>query len=267
MKIFPKVSVVVPAYNSERYILYCINSILQQTFKNWELFIVVSPSTDNTVGVIKKYFSNDPRIHLIEEKTKGTCASARNTGFAKTTGEYIVFLDSDDWWEFGKLECQVKQLDSDPSLEWVSHDLIVEREDESRCVWKNPIRVTSHGDTFGGMHTILFRRTTLESIKSKWGYLFNEEMSHTDDTDLVARLGPNYHFAMAPYALSGFRRNPSGISFHVNGNDVELTTVKIAIRNKAWSILECVNYTDLICCEFNKLFGCDIVAWKKKVFG
>lgn len=263
----PKVSVIIPAYNAEKYILSCILSVVRQSYKNFEIIVVVSPSTDNTVAIIKSCFSGDPRIHIIEESTKGTCASARNTGFENASGEYIAFLDSDDWWESNKLWEQVEFLNSNPSIEWVGHDLIVEKEDGDSFIWHHPIQVTPFGDTFGGMHTILFRRSVLEDIKTKWGYLFNESMKHTDDTDLVARLSRSYIFAFINEPLAGFRRNPSSISFHVNGNDIEITTVKIALRNRAYSILSYVNYTDLICCEFNKIFNCDIVSWKKKVFG
>lgn len=101
------VSIIVPVYNSEKFLEEAIKSILEQTYKNWELILINDASTDESINIIKKFAKEDKRITYIElEKNSGT-AVARNKGIEKATGKYIAFLDSDDWWEKEKLYKQV----------------------------------------------------------------------------------------------------------------------------------------------------------------
>lgn len=89
-----KVSIVVPAYNTEKYIKRCVDSILNQTFKDFEIIIVNDGSTDNTSRIISGYI--DDRVRCIDKKNGGV-GSARNTGLQSAQGEYVTFVDSDDY--------------------------------------------------------------------------------------------------------------------------------------------------------------------------
>lgn len=97
----PEISVIVPVYNVEKYVEKCINSILGQTYKNFELIIVNDGSTDNSLKKIKKF--SDDRIILIDQKNQGL-SGARNTGISKAKGKYVTFIDSDDWISKGYLQ-------------------------------------------------------------------------------------------------------------------------------------------------------------------
>jgi glycosyltransferase involved in cell wall biosynthesis len=264
----PLVFVIVPAYNSERFIRTCLYSIISQKYENWEAVVVVAPSKDSTEEIVRDCVNHDRRIKMVKEPSKSNCATARNVGmvFVPSAAAYVTLLDSDDWWEPERLLTQVAFMEQHPNLMWSMHQLIVKSPTGNNKVWKEPVRTASDGNTFGGMHTILFRDEVLMQVKSEWGYLFNESMNHTDDTDLVARIG-KYPHGTIPLALSGFRRNPEGISVGVDGNDIQLTTVKIAIRNRAWSLLEFVDYKELALQMFNKAFHCDIVSFKKRLVG
>lgn len=99
------VSIVTPAYNSEKYIRETIDSVLAQSYTNWEMLIVNDCSTDNTLKIIKSY--DDQRIVLIDLKKNGGTPNAWNQAFKVAKGEYIAFLDSDDVWEPEKLKEQV----------------------------------------------------------------------------------------------------------------------------------------------------------------
>lgn len=92
-----KVSIIVPIYNVEKYIEKCINSILNQTYRNLEIILVNDCSTDNSEKVLKEIIKADNRCIYIEKKENGGLAAARNTGIKKATGDYLVFVDSDDW--------------------------------------------------------------------------------------------------------------------------------------------------------------------------
>lgn len=89
-------SIIMPAYNAERFVEFSIKSVLAQTISSWELVIVDDGSCDNTVNICEKYSKKDNRIKIVRCKNSGV-SNARNIGISYATGEYIVFLDSDDW--------------------------------------------------------------------------------------------------------------------------------------------------------------------------
>lgn len=101
------VSIIIPVYNAERFIDETINTVLDQTYTNWELLLVNDCSTDNSVKLIQKYLK-DERIKLINNKVNSKAAISRNNGINETRGRYICFLDADDLWDKEKLEKQVK---------------------------------------------------------------------------------------------------------------------------------------------------------------
>ena len=91
----PKVSVIIPAYNCERFIGKCIESVCNQTYQNIEILIINDGSKDNTKNIINSFVNKDYRIVYIEQKNSGP-STARNTGLDNANGEYVIFVDSDD---------------------------------------------------------------------------------------------------------------------------------------------------------------------------
>ena len=94
----PRVSIIVPIYNGAKYIHKCMEMIINQTFKDFELIIVNDGSTDNSFEMCNEYAKTDKRIKLISKKNEGTWA-ARNRGIDASQGKYIIFFDCDDWYE------------------------------------------------------------------------------------------------------------------------------------------------------------------------
>lgn len=101
------VSVIMPNYNSERFLKQTIESVLNQTYSNLELLIVDDCSTDNSITIIKQYQEKDNRVKLFENEINRGCAYSRNLALRKAKGEWIAFLDSDDLWKPEKLEKQL----------------------------------------------------------------------------------------------------------------------------------------------------------------
>lgn len=91
-----KVSVIIPIYNIEKYLPECLESIINQTFKEIEIICVNDGSTDNSLEILKTYAQKDPRIKIINQENKGP-SFARNNGLNNANGDYILFVDSDDW--------------------------------------------------------------------------------------------------------------------------------------------------------------------------
>src|ERR1041385_3866377 len=97
----PKVSVIIPTYNHAEYLPEAIQSVLEQTYPDFELLIVNDGSTDHTGEVVQQF--TDPRIHYLEQENRGATA-ARNTGICASSGELIALLDADDLWHPEKLQ-------------------------------------------------------------------------------------------------------------------------------------------------------------------
>lgn len=119
------ISIVMPCYNSEKTITQSINSVIEQTYKNWELIIIDDGSTDSTLSIAKKIAANDKRIKVLSlPKNTGTPAEPRNNGLEYSNGDYIAFLDSDDLWSNNKLELQLSfMIKNDISLSCTAYTI------------------------------------------------------------------------------------------------------------------------------------------------
>lgn len=101
------VSIIMPSYNSSRYIEDSIKSIVTQSYKNWELLIIDDGSTDESVNIIMNFCKTDKRIKLYKNRVNKGVSKTRNLGIDKAKGNWIAFLDSDDIWEKTKLQKQI----------------------------------------------------------------------------------------------------------------------------------------------------------------
>jgi glycosyltransferase involved in cell wall biosynthesis len=115
------VSVLIPVYNTEKYIEETINSVLNQTHANFELIVVDDGSTDSTALLVEKFCKIDARVKLIRQKNQGVSA-ARNTGFNASKGDFIAYLDADDVWRSKNLELWLQKFASDDDFGVVHSD-------------------------------------------------------------------------------------------------------------------------------------------------
>lgn len=110
-----KVSVIIPVYNVEKYLKQCLDSVVNQTLKDVEIIVINDSSTDNSLLIVQEYANKYKNIKLINKQNEG-CYKARNVGLEAATGEYIAFLDSDDYVEpniYEKLYLKAKETDAD----------------------------------------------------------------------------------------------------------------------------------------------------------
>lgn len=119
------VSIITPAYNSGKYISETIESVLKQTYSNWEMIIINDSSKDDTLNIINRYAKQENRIKVINLVTNGGAANAWNQGFKVMQGEFLSFIDSDDLWVEDKLEKQITYIKTNgyafvySSYEWI----------------------------------------------------------------------------------------------------------------------------------------------------
>lgn len=109
----PLVSIITPCYNSVDFIAQTINSVIAQTYGNWELILIDDKSKDETAKVAEDFVQNHSNIKLIKLEQNGGVANARNVGLANANGKYIAFLDSDDIWLKDKLAKQVTHMEKE----------------------------------------------------------------------------------------------------------------------------------------------------------
>ena len=110
-----KYSVIIPVYNVKEYLSDCIDSVLAQSISDYEVILVNDGSTDGSGELCDQYAEKYPQIHTVHQQNQGVSV-ARNTGLEKATGEYVLFLDSDDWWEPNLLELLNPVTEKAPDL-------------------------------------------------------------------------------------------------------------------------------------------------------
>jgi glycosyltransferase involved in cell wall biosynthesis len=99
----PKISVIIPIYNTEKYLRQCLDSVVNQTLKDIEIICINDGSTDNSLQILNEYVTKDTRMKIINSKNGGSCGS-RNAGLNIVKSDYIMFVDSDDWIQLNTLE-------------------------------------------------------------------------------------------------------------------------------------------------------------------
>lgn len=124
---FPLVSVVVPVFNTEKYVKFTIDSVKSQTYPNWELILVDDCSTDQSVSIIELESKSEPRIRLVRNTVNSGALATRNRGIAEANGKYLCFLDSDDTFEPEKIKTQVEfMVNGDYALSFTMFKRITE---------------------------------------------------------------------------------------------------------------------------------------------
>ena len=139
------VSIIMPSYNTGQYIEETIQSVLKQTYTNWELIIVDDCSTDNTDEVVKPFLSNEKIRYIKNEKNSGAAIS-RNRALRESKGKWIAFLDSDDLWEQQKLEKQIEFMEN--KNYYFSYTNYCEIDERSKLLGKyvtGPKKITKRG--------------------------------------------------------------------------------------------------------------------------
>ncbi|MCK4441656.1 MAG: glycosyltransferase family 2 protein, partial [Sulfurovaceae bacterium] len=185
-------SVVVPLYNKEKYIKRTLDSILNQTFSNFEIIIVNDGSTDKSCEIIKTI--NDDRIHLIHKKNGGV-SSARNRGIKEAKGEFIAFLDADDEWFPDKLQKQYTLHKKNPKLVWScsGYMLVSKKRKDKKIVFSKSQILPDAIDAIVNRlkiftSTVVIKKEVFENSR----LLFNEKAITSEDREVWYKLACIY---------------------------------------------------------------------------
>src|SRR4028119_632681 len=182
----PLISVIIPAYNADRYILQAVESALCQTFTNLEIIVVDDGSTDRTHQVLQPYLD---RIRYIYQENQGA-AIARNHGCQLAKGEFLAFLDADDYFLPSKLEKQVACFDADPTLDMVQTGWLMVDEKGREISAVKPWQQAPKLDLESFILYKCVRPSAMLLRRKWWEYLggFDSGLPPTEDLDFALRL-------------------------------------------------------------------------------
>jgi glycosyltransferase involved in cell wall biosynthesis len=218
----PLISVIIPLYNSEKTIRQTIESVLNQTFDDFELIVVDDGSTDSSLAIVCSI--TDPRLKVFSYPNAGACV-ARNRGFTHATGEFIAFLDADDQWTVDKLADQLAALRANPeaavAYSWTTYV------SESGKVIHTGHRVTVSDRQSAYTQLLIFnflengsnpliQRSALAEVGG-----FDESLQGSQDRDLYLRLAARYAFATVPKQQILYRMSSNSISANISRQEAQ----------------------------------------------
>lgn len=210
----PRVSIIIPTYNCAQYIVQTIKSVFAQSYKDYELIIIDDGSTDNTRDILAPYLD---RLIYLYQANQGESV-ARNVGIQRARGEYIAFLDSDDWWLPGKLAKQVAAMDTHPDVVLTYGYVFVVDNAGNRIAFRGQ---QQHGDGVQGKslvferlvvsnfitnpNSVMVRRNTLMQTQ-----LFDIEIEWGEDWQLWLQMALQGPFLFLPEELACYRMRRPG---------------------------------------------------------
>ncbi len=207
----PVVSVVMTTFNGEKYIADAINSVLAQTFPEFELLVIDDSSTDDTVGVVRSF--EDPRVRLIENEQNLGISRSRNIGIDQARGRYIASHDHDDISYPNRLKIEVDLLEREPQVVMVGSRS--DRIPSSGNTWPPlplPTRAALPWFLFTSSpfahSTTCFRKSTLD----KQGIRFNHSFPYAEDYEIYCRLSEVGELVLLPDVLGAFRKHETNTS-------------------------------------------------------
>jgi glycosyltransferase involved in cell wall biosynthesis len=227
-----KVSIIIPTYNRSALLPRAIQSVINQTYRDWELLIIDDGSTDNTKDVVDEFIKKDSRIKYLYQENSGGPAKPRNVGIRESTGEFIIFLDSDDEMLPEKIAKQLTVFDRSDNIGFVGcHVFVIETNKIPR------IEKISHegnvlgdlllGDFIWSCSNVMVRKDCF----LKNNILFDEKMKYSDDWDMWIQLSKKYDFDYADAPLMRYYFNYGG-NITLTISDVEKMREKEYLINK-----------------------------------
>ncbi len=222
----PLVSVVIPVYNTERYVAATLESVLAQSYRNLEIIVVIDGSTDSSHDTCRTF--EDPRIRYVVQENQGL-AAARNSGIRESRGKHIAFLDSDDTWYPEKVARHVESLENDPDLGLsYSYSALIDSTGEKFGNYqKSGTDPTSFYDcyvknTIGNGSNAVLRREVFSGRPDDPGAFppldgFVRSLRRAEDYELWSRIcaTTRWRIACVPEPLVNYRVNPEGLSANV----------------------------------------------------
>ncbi|WP_243525214.1 glycosyltransferase family 2 protein [Bacillus pseudomycoides] len=204
------VSIIIPTYNAEKFILHTINSVRAQTYKIWEIIIIDDCSSDSTIRIVEEQEKLDKRIRIIKLERNSGAAIARNTGINHAKGKYIAFLDSDDLWLPEKLEKQLAFMqNNDIAFSFTSYQIM----DQDGILTDKVVHVPEKIDYNGLLKNTIIGCLTVMLDIEKLGKVQMPNIRTRQDTATWLKILKQGHYAYGlDEILSKYRKVENSIS-------------------------------------------------------
>lgn len=207
------ISIIIPLFNKSNYVIKCLNSVLNQTFKDFEIIIINDGSTDNSLEVIEKYNFKDIDYKIISQINSGV-STTRNNGVKSAKYDYITFLDADDWWEPNFLEQMVKLIEGFPDaglfacsyfkiINKIKIPAIINLDSKFIHGYIDYMNLYSKGiwmPVWTG--ATIVKKEVLDNLKG-----FKPNLKMGEDFDLWLRINQNYKIAYLNVPLSNYNQD------------------------------------------------------------
>ena len=237
-KTSPQISIILPTYNGEEYLSYSIQSILNQTYQDWELIIVNDCSTDQTSNIIKQFSMKDSRIKVITNKNNQKLPKSLNIGFSQARGKYLTWTSDDNEYYPAALEKMYNFLEENNDVGMVYANCLVVSENKENTFWgnkdatpENLLMTNVCGACF------LYRKSVAETIGE-----YNCNLFLAEDHDYWLRIRLKYKIERIPEELYLYRQHSKNLTntrkkeaFY---KDVELTSLYIEIYLETFPYLD-----------------------------
>lgn len=246
------VSIVMPSYNTAKYIADSIQSVINQTYSNWELLIVDDCSTDNTEEIVASF--NDERIRFIKKDKNSGAADSRNVALRAAVGKWIAFLDSDDTWEREKLEKQIRFMENgNYHFSYTRYEEINEDSEPLGIVVSGPSKITKIGMynyCWPGCLTVMYDAEYV-------GLIQIEDIKKNNDYAMWLKVCKKANCYLLDETLAKYRRGRTGsisshnykklISWHYKlFNEAEhrncISSALLTVNNLFWGIIKKIKY-------------------------
>ena len=292
-----KISIIIPVYNAAAYLRKCINSVLKQTLVEFEVILVDDNSSDESLQICKDFANRDARCRIFSNRGKGV-SSSRNLGIDESRGDYIIFLDADDFWSIDTALETLYNIATHTLSDVVRgqyhlvdiNDTLISRLSENQAVeqinisefefYKNVVK----GEFF--IWLSLFKKNAIGDLR------FNESRAYLEDMEFYCRLAnKNLVYSFIPLRFYSYRKNPQNVSSKFCDKRLidslsicyffdELTynTIEFQLRNyfRYYSIMMYVSTLELISDDLYyarkkdiislcslKAIGADVLKWSK----
>lgn len=223
----PLISIVMPAYNAQKYISVAIESILNQTFKKFELIVINDCSKDKTLDIIKFFSKKDSRVKLVNNDSRLYIADSLNKGISFAESNIIARMDADDISFPNRLELQFKLINSSKNIAAIGTNIVlIDKVGKEIATRRYPqsskeLRNCLFRYSPFAHPVVMFRKNMFEEVGG-----YNPKYSPTEDLDLWFRLGSKYDFKSIPEILLKYRLDEKSSS-HTALRDVEVLVFKI----------------------------------------
>ncbi len=239
----PLISVIIPVYNGEKTLRETLESVLNQTFSEFEIIVINDGSKDSTLDIVSSI--QDARLKIFSYPNAGQSVS-RNRGFSQACGEFIAFLDADDLWTPDKLEAQFNALQANPqaavAYSWTNHI------DESGNFLRSGNNIAVTGDVYNQLlvrnflehgSNPLIRRQALTEVGG-----FDQALCPAEDWDMWLRLASRYHFVAVPSPQILYRVSATSMSSNVSRMEaVSLQVIERAFNQAPESLQHLKKYS------------------------